>query len=265
MSNEKMYKGFRASLLSMLLPLFVVAEGNVRANAEDVHDIIDICTASEKIMKDYALIGMKITYHNPQKALDETLKHLKQEMKHLEKHKLSKKLHNEELKLHKEWAKMEENLTKTPTKESALALHNRVNTFAEHCEVLAEHLAKDTGNMAEHYVVEIARLNLDVQELAAIYVMKAWGAMGDDAYYEEVKHILHDYIKTYDDLMAADGKMVSSNVKKHLKVLKKHFMIFEFMAESRSGRYVPLLIAKKAEKINKETKNILEEEEREVE
>ena len=42
-------------------------------------------------------------------------------------------------------------------------------------------------------------------------------------------------------------------------------MVFEFMAESRSGRSVPLLITKKAEKIYEETKNILEEEEREVE
>jgi hypothetical protein len=41
--------------------------------------------------------------------------------------------------------------------------------------------------------------------------------------------------------------------------------MFEFMLESHSGRYVPLLIAKKADKIHKETINILNEDEREEE
>ncbi len=257
------WKNIRISALSMILPLFLMAE--VHASAEDVHNIIDICTSSERIMKDYALIGMRVTYHNPQKDLDETLKHLSTEMEDLEKHKITEALHAEEVALHKEWLKIEEELKSPPNKESAITLHHHINTFAHHCETLAEHLAKDTGNPAEHYVVLIARLNLDVQELAGAYVMKAWGAIEDEEYYQEVKDILADFSKAYDELQNADSKMVSDGVKGHLKTVKKHFMVFEFMAESRSGKYVPLLIAKKAEKIYDETKKILKQEESEVE
>jgi hypothetical protein len=216
-------------------------------------------------MKDYALIGMKITYHDPQKDLDKTVKHLDQEMADLEKHKLTKVLQKEEEALHHEWAKIEENLTHSPNKKSALSLHHYVNAFARHCEVLADHLATDTGNPGEHFVVLIARLNLNVQELAGVYVMKAWGTIGDEEYYKEVKDILTDYTRTYNELLSANEKLVSSNVKKRLKVLKKHFMLFEFMAESKSGRFVPMAIAKKANKIHEETTKILQEEEREVE
>jgi len=264
MKNRQFFpKIMKLKILHMLLPLYMVAE--VHATAQDVHDIIDICTSSERIMKDYALIGMKITYHDPQKDLDETVKHLDTEMADLEGHKLTTTLHKEEDGLHHEWVEIEDNLTHAPSKKSALTLHHHVNAFAKHCEVLAEHLAKDTGNPAEHYVVEIARLNLNVQELAGVYVMKAWGTIGDDEYYQEVKEILSDYTKTYNDILAADEKLVSKNIKKQLKVLKKHFMIFEFMAESRSGRFVPLAIAKKANKIHKETTEILLEEEEEIE
>lgn len=258
-----LYGGLKTSALSMVIPLFLVAE--IHANAEDVHDIIDICTSSERIMKDYAMIGMKITYHNPQKDLDETIKRMDEELEHLEKRKVSKALHDEEVALHKEWIKIEEELKQPITKENALMIHHHINTFAKHCEVLAEHLAEDTGNPAEHYVVLIARMNLDVQQLAGIYVMKAWGAIEDEEYYKEVKHILEDFNKAYEELQAADSKMVSDGVKAKLKTLKKHFMVLEFMAESRSGRYVPLLIAKKAEKIYKETIEILKLEESEVE
>ena len=256
-------KSLKTGTLSMVFPIFLMAE--VHASAEDVHKIIDICTSSELIMKDYALIGMKITYHDPKKDLDQTVKRLDKEMEELKAHKLTDTLHKEEEALHAEWLKIEENLTHDPSKESALTLYHYVNTFAAHCEVLAEHLAQDTGNPAEHFVVLIAQLNLDVQELAAVYTMKAWGAIEDKDYYPEAKHIIEDYNKTYNELIGADTKMVSDKVKGKLKTLKKHFMLFEHMAQSKSGRFVPLLMAKKAEKIDHETEEILKLEEAEVE
>jgi len=256
-------KSMKGTAFSMILPLFIM--GEVHANAEDVHRIIDICTSSERVMKDYAMVGMKITYHDPQKDIDDSVKRVNKELKEMEGHKITKSLHAEEEALHTEWSKILGELKNAPTKEGALVLHDHVNTFAKHCETLAEHLAADTGNPAEHYVVLIARLNLDVQELAGTYVLKSWGAIEDKAYYDEVHHILKDFNAAYDELETADEDMVSKSVKEKLTVIKKHFMVFEFMAESKSGRYVPLLIAKKAESIHKETTEILLQEESEVE
>lgn len=262
-AKSKIYQSICRGSLGMILPLFMMAE--VHASVADVHNIIDLCTSSEGVMKDYAMIGMKITYHDPQKDLDETIKRMDKELEVLEKTKVPKAMHDEEVALHKEWIKIEEELKQPITKENALTIHQHINTFAKHCEVLAEHLSTDTGNPAEHYVVLIARLNLDVQELAAIYVMKAWGAIDDEEYYKEVKHVLDDFMTGYDELQAAESNMVSDAVKGQLKLIKKEFMVFEFMAESKSGRYVPLLIAKKAEKIYEKTIKVLKLEESEVE
>jgi len=118
----------KAATLSMVLPMLLMSEAH--ANVKDIHEINDVCTSSERIMKDYALIGMKITYHNPQKNLDETVKHLESEMADLENEKIGKKLHEEEEALIAEWHKIEENLTHAPVKESALELHHHVDTFA---------------------------------------------------------------------------------------------------------------------------------------
>ncbi len=253
----------RAVALSVALSTLLMSEAH--ATVKDIHEITDICTSAERITKDYALIGMKITYHNPQKNLDESIKHLDAEMRDLENEKEGKKLHEEEVALVREWHKIEENLTHTPAKQSALSLHHHVNTFAKHCEKLSDDLVAIMTNKAEHYVLLIERLNLDVQDLAGSYVMKAWGAIGDEEYYPEAEEILATYNKKYSELMEADATMVSPEVKSKLKVLKKHFMMFEFMAVSHSGRYVPLLIAKKADKIDEETEKILKEEESEVE
>ena len=260
---NKTMRNINMALLVLAFPLISVAQSH--ATSQDVHEIIDICTSSERIMKDYALIGMKVTYHNQQKDLEETIKRLDEDMELLEKHHLAESLHEEEVALHKLWAEIEHNLTQTPNKENALELKHKVDAFAQKCEEVAEDLAKDTGNKAEHDVVLIARLNLDVQKLAGDYVMKAWDAISDDEYYKGVKEIKEDYEKTFEELENADDKLVSPKIKKHLKVVDKHFMMFEFMAESRSGRFVPQLIAKKANKINEETEKLLEEEEQEQE
>ncbi|GEM_PF-4697399 len=256
-------KGKKVGILSMILPLFLMAE--VHANAQDVHNIIDICTSSQRVMKDYALMGMKIEYHNPKKDLDAMVKRMEQEMEVMEKRAISNALHAEELALHKAWKSIEAELQKKPTKAGALTLHHHVNTFAHHCEVMAEHLAKDSHTRGMYDEALLGRINLDVQDLAASYIMHAWGAEEDTEYYKEVKEILADYQKAYDELEGADEKQVSAKIKAHLKTANKHFMAFEFMAESRSGRYVPLLIAKKADKIYTGIKKILKEEESEVE
>jgi hypothetical protein len=257
---SKTIKNINTVLLVLSMPMFAVAK--VHATAEDVHEIIDICTSSERIMKDYALVGMKVTYHNPQKDLKETIEKLDKDMQMLEHHHLAKKLYNEEVALHKLWSEIEHNLTQVPNKKSALILRHKIDAFADNCEKVAEDLAQDTGNKAEHDIVLIARLNLDVQKLAGDYVMKAWDAISDDEYYGEVKKIKEDYQKTFEELESADDKLVPPKIKKHLKIVDKHFMMFEFMAESHSGRFIPLLIAKKANKIHEETLKILADEEK---
>jgi len=253
------FKGLNLTAIAMLFPIMGVAQ--IHATAEDVHEIIDICTSSERILKDYTLVGMKVVYHNPQKDLEETVKRLDANMEALEAHHLAKNLADEEKKLHKMWTEIEANITKTPSKENALALKHKVDAFAQECEVVAEDLAKDTGNAAEHEVVLIARLNLDVQKLAGDYVMKAWDTLSDEEYYKDVHEVKEDYQKIYNELESADDSLVSQKVKDHLKVLDKHFMMFEFMLESHSGHFVPQLIAKKANMIHEETVKILKEEE----
>jgi len=255
-------KSWRCLKVGVIALAIAGSVAEAHATATDVHDIIDICTSSERILKDYALIGMRIVYHDPQKDLNATVKHMKEEMVEIQKHPLSKKLHEEEVALQEGWKKIEAQIVQKPNRQMALTLRHQIDNFAIHCESVAQDLAKDTGDSAENAIVHIAKLDLDVQELAGDYVMKAWDAMSDEEYYKDVKEIKADYQKEYQALESAPKEEVSMDVKSHLKILDKHFLMFEFMAESHSGRFVPLLIAKKANKIHQETIKILTEEER---
>ena len=261
--KNNLTKCIKCSALSLVLPIMVMAE--VHASAQDIHDIIDVCSSSERIMKDYSLEGMKVTYLNPHKDLVATAAKLDKDMEELESHKITKKLHAEEEALQALWKKMEHNLTKGAAKETALTLYEHVDKFANTCDKLAEELAKTMKNPAEQDIVLIGEMNRYVQELAATYVMAAWGILDNDQYHKDVKSLLAEYHSRYETLMAADATLVPDDVKATLKKLKKHFMFFEVMTQSTSGRYVPLLIAKKANHIHEEIMGILHQEEQEVE
>ena len=60
-------------LLTAAVTLFCT-EVSANASAEDVHEVADICMYSQRILKDYALVGMGVTYHDPKKDLEENIK-----------------------------------------------------------------------------------------------------------------------------------------------------------------------------------------------
>ncbi len=258
-------KAKRGLYIVLYIAMSTLATSSVHASVKDVHEIIDVCTSAQRILKDYALIGIGTTYHNPKKDMEETVKRLNEELKDLESHDVSKSLHEEEVALHKEWDKIEEKVRQTPDKKSIFELYKMITKFTKHCEVLAEHLAADTGIAAEHDVVLIAELNMEVQRLVGLYAVRTWDGVTQSEFETESKIIIKEYNDILGELLHADDKLVSKKVKSHLKGLSKYFTRLELTIENSKENHVPALVAKRAEVLYVKIKEILLEEEHEVE
>ncbi len=257
---------FRRGLLMLIgLSFFIPAfQASASASAEDVHKLADMCMYSQRILKDYALIGMNIDYHDPAADLKKNAKIMDQYIVDLESHHLKKKLDNEIRELDALWKEMKPMLLAKPDKKNMTQLHKKVEKFSHRCEQVAKHLAQDTQIKGEHDVVLIAQLGMESQRLAALYMMKAWG-IADANYYEEVEEVLSEYETIHHKLMEEDETLVSAEIKAKLKATEKHFMMFKFMVSSQSGRFVPTLVEKNASKIFHEIRDILKLEEELVE
>ncbi|MBL1274626.1 MAG: hypothetical protein COB30_000905 [Ectothiorhodospiraceae bacterium] len=257
-------KGVFAVTLA-LQSIYPVYDASAKAaSAQDVHEIADMCMYSQRILKDYALVGMGVTYHDPAKDLITSAKTINKYIIDLESHHLKKSLDDEIRELEGLWKEIEPQLLEKPVKKRMTFLHKKVEQFSHRCEVVADHVATDTGIEGEHYVVLVAQLGMESQRLAALYMMKAWG-IADDNYYEEVEEVLKEYEDIYHELLNADEKLVSPEIKEKLKSTEKHFLVFEFMASSKSGRFVPTMAEKSASKIFDEIREILKLEEELVE
>ncbi|MCI5157633.1 MAG: hypothetical protein D3906_04195, partial [Candidatus Electrothrix sp. AUS1_2] len=148
-----------------LMTLFFCSEVSANASADDVHHIADICMQANRILKDYALVGMGVEYHDPAKELKEDLKQIDEEFKDVESNKLNKKLTAEIAEFKKSWDAIKPEFEKTPDKAKMHDLHEAVEKFTYRCEEVAEDLAKDTNIAGEHNVVLVAQLGMESQRL----------------------------------------------------------------------------------------------------
>ncbi len=243
----------------MLFAVICFEAPATQAKAVDVHQMVDICMYSERLLKDYALIGMNITYGNPAEDLQKNTKVVDKYLANIESHHLNATLDKEVKEIHKLWSKIKVELLKTPQKTAMLKLKNQVETMVKRCMVVADHLAKDTGIVGEHDVVLVAALGMQSQRLSALYMLKAWG-VNDDKYAEEVDEIVNEFKHIEEELLHEDEKLVSAEVKKRLKSMDNHFRILTVLAQSagKSGRFAPVRFERSTSKVFNEIREILE-------
>ncbi|RWX45203.1 Type IV pili methyl-accepting chemotaxis transducer N-term [Candidatus Electrothrix aarhusensis] len=250
--------------LTAFTTLFFCSEVSANASAKDVHEMADICMQANRILKDYALVGMGVKHHDPAQDLKENLEIIEKEIKDLEGHKQNEKITAEIVEIEKSWHAIKPEFEKTPGKSKMHDLFVMVGNFTDRCEEIADDIAKDTGIKGEHNVVLVAELGMESQRMAALYLIKAWG-VDDPDYEKEVKNIVEQTEKIYKELLEADEKLVSKEIKEQLQKVEKDFIAFSVMATSTTGRFMPSAAEKMATKIFKALRDILKKEQKLVE
>ncbi len=250
-------------LLTAAMTMFC-SEVAANASAQDVHELADICIYSQRILKDYALVGMGVTYHDPKKDLQANIQTIDKYFKDIESHKLDEKLMAEVIEVENAWKAIRPEFEQNPDKQKMSGLRKKVETYTVRCEQVAEDLAKDTGIKGEHDVVLVAELGMESQRLASLYLMKAWG-VADSNYDEEVTQTVDETEKIYQELLAADEKLVSKEIKDKLKATENDFIAFSVIAKSKSGRFMPTQAEQSADKIFTALREILTMEQKLVE
>ncbi len=239
-----------------LVMLLLGSEISAKVSTDDIHNVSEICMNVQRVLKDYALIGMKTSFHNHlQEDLAEIDEHIN-EIKAIDD--LDKKKAAEILEIEKIWTAAKPKFQKKPfNKKTMHELHEVIDEeLTERCEKMIDEMSADTGIKGHEHVVQVGRLGVESQRLAAIYLLKAWGI--DDPHYEKVvQHTLDEIDKIYEKLMSADEKLVSKKIKEELKEAKKKFIAFSFIAKRKSGHFMPAEAAKMADDLYEMLREIL--------
>lgn len=242
--------------ISLLLLLSMSQVTAAMANAQDVYDIDEMCMLSERIMNDYALVGMRVVYGDPRADLQASKTQIEKYLSELKQRDFKAALSAELKTLDQTWSRIGAQIGASPNQDTAVALRQQIDDFTNLCEKLAEEIARDTGDKKEFYIEQIAELGKDIEQLASMYVMKAWGVPRSN--YDQVANdILTNFEKITAEIESAPADLVTDAVKQSMQKIEQDFQLFKFMATSKSGRFIPQLAQKKSASIYDEIHQIL--------
>jgi len=215
------------------------------------YNAIMMCSHPQDILKEATLKAMDITYIKPEKK--DMSKTFEESLTILKNDKSIKSLHKDITKLSSSWAKTKKKIDNKISKKNVNSTYKSVVSFEKSCLVIADKMANKKYNMSKN---RIAKLNLYIQQLTTLYIIKAWDSVDEKSYAQNVKKMIKSYENSY-KLIKKDKKS-SAKIKAQLEDINKAFTALKFMTTSTSGRYMPVLAVKKASDINMLTKTILE-------
>jgi len=234
-----------------LIIFFALLKVSIFANSfKDIKEAIDVAgkqrMLTQRFVKDYAMIGMNITYKDPISDLKKSMKSFDDALLDIEEFTKNDKNINRVIdSVKKEWGDVKRILEDKPSKEKLKVLSKKANNLLKLSnDVVVLLKQRSKSNLGE--IINISgRQRMLSQKLASLYLIKSFGIKDI-----EFKYKLDKNIKLFKDSLDKLSKYEKNNpeINSLLLKVKSQFMFFEVMSRSNSI-FTPSLIYKKSDEI----------------
>jgi nitrate/nitrite-specific signal transduction histidine kinase len=237
----------------VVFPLLISLFSNtlLAIDIKNIYEAVDIAGKqrmfTQRMLKDYAMIGMKNSFGNPDEDLknimvefDEHLKALHDFTKNSDIKKSAKKV--EEL-----WLPIKKVLESRPVKGEVSKLQENLEELLSAANDTTALFAKETGKESGKIVDMSGRQRMLSQRMASLYMLKVWG-IDDDKFKDKMKNSMELFKSSLEELQKSEFN--TDEITKLLGEVEKSFMFFEIMNKS-SNVFIPSLIYKKSNDILK--------------
>lgn len=233
----------------------VSAGGNTVART--LVEIDNLCVIANQMERDYAIVGMGIAQKSSAERLNVYEQRFRDQMAEVEKADLSSALHDEVMALAKADANILQLVKEPPQQSKMKKLDTEVINFSAICVNVANDIKATIKNADTNDVLLLGKYNIDVQHLAAMYMMRAWGVAYND-YKEKADELLKNTTSIISRLDSS--AQLGTYSKQRLSTIQNQFKLLEFMAVRDTNRFVPALLNSKADIIINEINNVLDKE-----
>jgi nitrate/nitrite-specific signal transduction histidine kinase len=197
---------------------------------------------TQRMLKDYAMVGMNNTFGKPdvdlKKTVDAFEDHLESLLKYT-KDDVTKQSLGEVKTL---WSPIKKILLEVPSKEKVGKLQESLEVLLKAADDTTKLFTKESGKESGKIVNTSGKQRMLSQRMASLYMLKVWGI--DDP---QFKAKLDEAMKLFKDSLVELEKssLNTKEISTLLTKVKRSFMFFEMMSKSNS-KFVPTLIYKKS-------------------
>ncbi|WP_456394078.1 type IV pili methyl-accepting chemotaxis transducer N-terminal domain-containing protein [Nitratifractor sp.] len=235
-------------LLGILLTVTQVWSIEIKSLAQAVNEAGRQRMLTQRMLKDYAMIGIGNTFGNPKEDLKKVTEMFEDHLKGLTAFATDPETQKSLEEQRRLWEPIKKMLAEPPTKERAAELQGKLDALLKAANTTTELFAKQTGKKSGEIINISGRQRMLSQRMASLYMLRVWG-IDDPKFKEKMNVAMKLFDESLKKLIASD--LNTPEISKLLNRVKKNFMFFQIMNRSQS-KFIPSLIYEKSNEILKD-------------